>query len=188
MSGESTYVTLISSDGYSFIVQRSSACISGAIKRMLDPSCTSSPFHIAIDDGRNQPQHQQRANAQATQMASPNPNPTPAASRTSSESKPSRHSILSARKECIFISLGIIFTDHNHNSGLVLEKVCEYFYYNEKHKNSKDVPDIDVPAELCLELLMAADYLNGEFFPSLLSSCRAVCFASSGVRSGGTER
>jgi hypothetical protein len=46
----------------------------------------------------------------------------------------------------------------------VLEKVCEYFYYNEKHKNSKDVPDIDVPAELCLELLMAADYLNGEFF------------------------
>jgi hypothetical protein len=45
----------------------------------------------------------------------------------------------------------------------VLEKVCEYFYYNEKHKNSKDVPDIDVPAELCLELLMAADYLNGTF-------------------------
>lgn len=43
----------------------------------------------------------------------------------------------------------------------MLEKVCEYFYYNEKHKNSKDVPDIDVPAELCLELLMAADYLNG---------------------------
>jgi hypothetical protein len=41
MSGESEYVTLISSDGYSFIVQRSSACISGAIKRMLDPSCTS---------------------------------------------------------------------------------------------------------------------------------------------------
>lgn len=58
------------------------------------------------------------------------------------------------------------------NSGLVLEKVCEYFYYNEKHKNSKDVPDIDVPAELCLELLMAADYLNGELdaFVSPLSS------------------
>lgn len=36
---ESDYVTLISSDGYSFVVQRSSACISGAIKRMLDPSC-----------------------------------------------------------------------------------------------------------------------------------------------------
>jgi hypothetical protein len=53
----------------------------------------------------------------------------------------------------------------------VLEKVCEYFYYNEKHKNSKDVPDIDVPAELCLELLMAADYLNGEFLLTLSSVC-----------------
>ena len=84
----------------------------------------------------------------------------------------------------VVVGAGILTT----NSGLVLEKVCEYFYYNEKHKNSKDVPDIDVSAELCLELLMAADYLNGEFFPSLLSSCRAVCFASSGVRSGGTER
>jgi transcription elongation factor B subunit 1 len=44
MSEESEYVTLISSDGYSFIVQRSSACISGAIKRMLDPSCTLEPY------------------------------------------------------------------------------------------------------------------------------------------------
>lgn len=47
------------------------------------------------------------------------------------------------------------------HSGLVLEKVCEYLYYNEKHKDSKDVPDMDIPPELCLELLMAADYLNG---------------------------
>jgi hypothetical protein len=69
------------------------------------------------------------------------------------------------------------------NSGLVLEKVCEYFYYNEKHKNSKDVPDIDVPAELCLELLMAADYLNGEFLdPSLLSSCGALLESESRLR------
>ena len=46
-------------------------------------------------------------------------------------------------------------------SGVVLEKVCEYLYYNEKHRNAKDVPDMDIPPELCLELLMAADYLNG---------------------------
>lgn len=46
-------------------------------------------------------------------------------------------------------------------SGLVLEKVCEYFYYNEKHRDSKDVPDMDFPLELSLEILMAADYLNG---------------------------
>lgn len=43
----------------------------------------------------------------------------------------------------------------------MLEKVCEYFYYNEKHKDAKDVPDMDIPAELCLELLMAADYFDG---------------------------
>ena len=50
----------------------------------------------------------------------------------------------------------------DENSGIVLEKVCEYLYYNEKHKNAKDVPDMEIPPELCLELLMAADYLNGE--------------------------
>ena len=46
-------------------------------------------------------------------------------------------------------------------SGIVLEKVCEYLYYNEKNKNAKEVPDMDIPPELCLELLMAADYLDG---------------------------
>lgn len=45
-------------------------------------------------------------------------------------------------------------------SGVVLEKVCEYFCYNEKNKNQTNVPDMDIPPELCLELLMAADYLD----------------------------
>ena len=54
-----------------------------------------------------------------------------------------------------------MLTDVGLNSGMVLEKVCEYLYYNDKHKNSKDVPDMDIPPELCLELLMAADYLHG---------------------------
>lgn len=48
------------------------------------------------------------------------------------------------------------------SSAIVLEKVCEYLYYHEKHKDAKDVPEPDIPAELSLELLMAADYLNGE--------------------------
>ena len=52
-------------------------------------------------------------------------------------------------------------------NGLVLEKVCEYFYYNENFRDVKDVPDMEIPPELCLELLMAADYLNGESFPDM---------------------
>jgi hypothetical protein len=36
----SKYVTLISSDGFEFVVLREAACISGAIKRMLDPTST----------------------------------------------------------------------------------------------------------------------------------------------------
>lgn len=46
---------------------------------------------------------------------------------------------------------------------MVLEKVCEYFYYNEKNRDSTGVADLDIPPELCLELLMAADYLNGAY-------------------------
>lgn len=46
-------------------------------------------------------------------------------------------------------------------SGVVLEKVCEYLYYNHKNQDSRDVPDLEIPPELCLELLMAADYLDG---------------------------
>jgi elongin-C len=49
-----------------------------------------------------------------------------------------------------------------NNSGVILEKVVEYLYYNQKHTNSTNVPDMDIPPELCLELLYAADYLEGE--------------------------
>lgn len=45
-------------------------------------------------------------------------------------------------------------------SGIVLEKVVEYLYYNQKHRDSTGVPDMEIPSELCLELLMAADYLD----------------------------
>ncbi|KAI6811412.1 hypothetical protein KC332_g12044, partial [Hortaea werneckii] len=45
-------------------------------------------------------------------------------------------------------------------NGIVLEKVCEYFYYNERNKDARDVQDMDFPTELCLEILMAADYLD----------------------------
>ncbi|KAF2728750.1 POZ domain-containing protein [Polyplosphaeria fusca] len=45
-------------------------------------------------------------------------------------------------------------------NGLVLEQVCLYLYYHQKHAEARDVPDPDVPQELLLELLMAAEYLQ----------------------------
>ncbi|MCJ1311925.1 hypothetical protein MMC25_005598 [Agyrium rufum] len=89
----SEYVTLVSNDGFEFIVRREAACVAGTIKRMLDPTM-GDVYSMAL------------------------------------------------------------------GSGMVLEKVCEYLYYNLKNKDIKDVPDMDIPPELCLELLMAADYLN----------------------------
>jgi len=96
---QSKYVTLVSSDGFEFVVLREAACISGAIKRMLDPQ---SKFKESLE-GR-----------------------------------------------CEFAEI----------NGIVLEKVAEYFYYNYKNRNQEDVQDMEIPPELCLELLMAADYLD----------------------------
>jgi hypothetical protein len=111
MSEQSPYVTLISSDGYSFIVQRSSACISGAIKRMLDPSCTSSLVHIDFRC-RRRPPIPASINAEdltyinPQQTASPNQRPTPAASRTSSEFQPAIH------RPCSTCESSVLINDH----------------------------------------------------------------------------
>ena len=43
---------------------------------------------------------------------------------------------------------------------MVLEKVVEYFHYWYRNRDRDDVPDMDIPVELCLELLLAADYLG----------------------------
>ncbi|KAJ5371372.1 Elongin-C [Penicillium cataractarum] len=96
---QSEFVTLVSCDGFEFIIPRSAACISGTIRRMLDPT---SKFSEALS-GR-----------------------------------------------CVLENI----------TGIVLEKVCEYFMYNEKHKDQANVADMEIQAELCLELLMAADYLD----------------------------
>ncbi|KAK8094934.1 Skp1 family protein [Apiospora hydei] len=42
----------------------------------------------------------------------------------------------------------------------MMEKVVEYFHYWYKNREKEDVPDMDIPAELCLELLVAADFLG----------------------------
>ncbi|KAL7266062.1 Transcription elongation factor B (SIII), polypeptide 1 (15kDa, elongin C) [Rhizina undulata] len=51
----------------------------------------------------------------------------------------------------------IVFQNMTAN---ILEKVCEYFYYNEKYRGEKDVPDMDIPPEMALELLVIADFLD----------------------------
>jgi transcription elongation factor B subunit 1 len=48
-------------------------------------------------------------------------------------------------------------TNHPH-SAIVLEKVVEYFHYWYRYRDKEDVPDMDIPVELCLELLMAAEF------------------------------
>lgn len=93
------YVTLVSSDGFEFKVLRSAACLSGTIRKALDPR---SGF---------KEQTENRVNLETI-------------------------------------------------NGVVLEKVCEYLYYNQKHAESKNVPDMEIPPELCLELLIAGDYLD----------------------------
>ncbi|OBT79098.1 hypothetical protein VF21_02399 [Pseudogymnoascus sp. 05NY08] len=95
----SRWVTLVSYDGFEFVVLREAACISGAIRRMLDPK---SGFVESVEN------------------------------------------------RCVFEEI----------SGIVLEKVAEYFYYNYVNRDRDGVKDMDIPPELCLELLMAADYLD----------------------------
>ncbi|KFY75007.1 hypothetical protein V499_05026 [Pseudogymnoascus sp. VKM F-103] len=95
----SRWVTLVSYDGFEFVVLREAACISGAIRRMLDPK---SGFEESV------------------------------------------------KNRCVFEEI----------SGIVLEKVAEYFYYNYVNRDRDGVKDMHIPPELCLELLMAADYLD----------------------------
>ncbi|KAG7118151.1 Elongin-C like protein [Verticillium longisporum] len=99
---ESKYVTLVSGDGYEFVLLREAVMISPAIKNATLPAITL----------------------------------------------PSRGAFLLGR------------TSTDTTSGIVLEKVCEYFQYWYRYREREDVPDMDIPVELCLELLVAADYLG----------------------------
>lgn len=45
--------------------------------------------------------------------------------------------------------------------GIVLEKVIQYLFYKIRYANSSQrIPNFDIPPELALELLMAANYLD----------------------------
>ncbi|KAK4122774.1 POZ domain-containing protein [Parathielavia appendiculata] len=101
---DSKYITLVSSEGFEFVVLREAALVSPTIKGML-----RSQF---------------------------------------SEAQTGR---------CTFPEI----------SAVVLEKVVEYFHYWYRNRDKEDVPDMDIPVELCLELLMAADYFNLDAKPAM---------------------
>lgn len=47
----SEYVTLASNDGFEFVITRDAACISGTIRRMLDPKSLDTQSPVSIDPG-----------------------------------------------------------------------------------------------------------------------------------------
>ncbi|CDO56682.1 similar to Saccharomyces cerevisiae YPL046C ELC1 Elongin C [Geotrichum candidum] len=97
-STESKYVTLVSSDGFSFVVLREAALVSGTLRGML----SGTGF---VESTSN------------------------------------------------IVKLPNI-------SGILLEKVCEYLYFNLKYKNKTGVPQFEIPPELALEMLVVADFLD----------------------------
>ncbi|KAI4254409.1 MAG: hypothetical protein L6R42_007201 [Xanthoria sp. 1 TBL-2021] len=104
-SQPSEYVTLISNDGFEFVILREAACVAGTIKRMI---------YMETSTGE-----MRRKNSSEKKTATDIP-----------------------------------------SSGVIVEKLTEYLYYNLKHRDSKDVPDMEIPPALCLELLVAADYFD----------------------------
>ncbi|KAJ2896351.1 transcriptional elongation regulator (elongin c) [Zalerion maritima] len=96
---ETKYITLVSRDGFEFVVPREATKISPAITGMLDPL----------------------NNFKEAQTA-----------------------------RCTFEEI----------NGIVLEKVAEYFQYWYRNKDQEDVADLEIPPEICLEVLMAADFLG----------------------------
>ena len=51
-SEPSHYVTLISNDGFEFIVRRDAACVAGTIRKMLDPQskCAFFPANFVLEE------------------------------------------------------------------------------------------------------------------------------------------
>jgi elongin-C len=59
-------------------------------------------------------------------------------------------------------------------SGLVMEKIVEYFHYWYRNQDKTLVQDMEIPVDLCLELLVAADYLGLDSKPSSRSPTQRV--------------
>jgi len=80
-------------------------------------------------------------------------------------------------------SRGNILADHGlmmmlgtpENRGSVLEIVCRYLYHNQKHRNTFDAPDLDIPLPMTLQLMQVADYLESELVGSSIGGRRGSC-------------
>lgn len=59
-------------------------------------------------------------------------------------------------------------------SAVVLEKVAEYLLYWYRYQDKEDVPDMEIPVDMCLELLTAADYLQMDSEHMLQPSSKRV--------------
>lgn len=46
-------------------------------------------------------------------------------------------------------------------TGVLLETVIDYFYFNLKYRDRTNVPNFDIRPDIALELLIIADYLDG---------------------------
>ncbi len=42
----------------------------------------------------------------------------------------------------------------------MLDTVCRFFYYKLKNRGEKNVPDMELPVEQLLQLIVAADFLD----------------------------
>ncbi|KAJ6781267.1 hypothetical protein PWT90_09201 [Aphanocladium album] len=124
----SKYVTLVSGDGFEFVVLREATMISPIIKGMLEPrnGIPSVRWRVLRD-------FQLHLNRLF-------------------ECVPHRVR-LPLRAKSVELTWSA-------NSAVVLDKVVEYFHYWYRYRNSEDVPDMDIPVEICLEVLAAADYLG----------------------------
>ena len=58
------------------------------------------------------------------------------------------------------VTVSDVNPDGISGSSVVLDKVVDYFHYWYRYRYSEDVPDMDIPVQICLELLAAADYLG----------------------------
>ncbi len=72
---------------------------------------------------------------------------------------------------CFRAGNGLLMVFVLPDSVSVLEKVVDYFHFWYFNRDKEDVPDMDIPLELCLEILAAADYLGLDS-----KSCRTLLF------------